>query len=275
MKWFREHRKASAIAGIIVALIIIMAISYGNSGSSSPLGVGINSIIVKIQEPFYKAGMGLKEAFRGIFEFKEVLAENKELKTEVSKLENQIIDLKLTENELEVLEGLSQALNYESIRDSYAYITGDVVAMDGSDWFNIFTVNIGTNQGIYKDAVVINGQGLVGRVMDVGPNWSKVISIVDETNSVSFKTVRDMNLVGILSGNGKGGIEGYMLDPESTILKGDLVITTGMGMYPEGIPIGKVTSVKKNKDTLLKTVVIEPSAYLKNQQKVTIIIPKV
>lgn len=275
MKWFREHRKASAIAGIIVALIIIMAISYGNSGSSSPLGVGINSIIVKIQEPFYKAGMGLKEAFRGIFEFKEVLAENKELKTEVSKLENQIIDLKLTENELEVLEGLSQALNYESIRDSYAYITGDVVAMDGSDWFNIFTVNIGTNQGIYKDAVVINGQGLVGRVMDVGPNWSKVISIVDETNSVSFKTVRDMNLVGILSGNGKGGIEGYMLDPESTILKGDLVITTGMGMYPEGIPIGKVTSVKKNKDTLLKTVVIESSAYLKNQQKVTIIIPKV
>ncbi|MEG2199297.1 MAG: rod shape-determining protein MreC, partial [Anaerovorax sp.] len=90
----------------------------------------------------------------------------------------------------------------------------------------------------------------------------------------SFKSVRDMNLVGILSGNGKGGISGFMLDPEATILKGDLLITTGMGMYPEGIPIGKVVKVKKNNDTLLKTVEIEPAAYLKTQQKVIIIIPK-
>ncbi|MEG1931111.1 MAG: rod shape-determining protein MreC [Anaerovorax sp.] len=274
MKWLREYKKATIIACIIIALLTVMAVSYGNSGSSSPLGIGINNVLVKIQEPFYKAGVGLKNATRGIFHFKEVLQENEKLKAEISKLNNEVIELKLTENELKILGELSQSLNYENIRNNYEYVTGDVIAMDGSDWFNIFTVNVGTDRNIYKDAVVINGKGLVGRVMDVGPNWAKVMSIVDENNSVSFKSVRDMNLVGILSGNGKGGISGFMLDPEATILKGDLLITTGMGMYPEGIPIGKVVKVKKNSDTLLKTVEIEPAAYLKTQQKVIIIIPK-
>lgn len=251
-----------------------MAVSYGSSGSSSPLGMAIHSGIVKIQEPFYKAGVGLKEATRGIFNFKEVLQENEELRSEISQLNKENIDLKLTRSELQILEELSQSLNYENIRNNYDYVTCDVIAMDGSSWFNIFTVNIGTDKKIYKDATVINGSGLVGRVMEVGPNWAKIMSIVDENNSVSFKSLRDVNLVGILSGNGKGGIDGFMLDPDATILKGDLLVTTGMGMYPEGIPIGKVVKVNKNNDTLLKTVEIEPAAYLKNQHKVTIIIPK-
>jgi cell shape-determining protein MreC len=47
-----------------------------------------------------------------------------------------------------------------------------------------------------------------------------------------------------------------------------------MGMYPEGIPIGKVKKVVWNNDTLLKTVTIEPSAYFKNLQKVTVLVNK-
>jgi len=64
-----------------------------------------------------------------------------------------------------------------------------------------------------------------------------------------------------------------MMDADSAVIEGDLLVTSGIGMYPAGISIGKVTGIEWNNDTLLKTVHIEPSAYFKNLQKVTAIVP--
>ncbi|MDD3168092.1 MAG: rod shape-determining protein MreC, partial [Eubacteriales bacterium] len=186
----------------------------------------------------------------------------------------EIIQIKLTEAELAELQNLSNILGYENVTPYYNYVTADVVAMDGSNWFNLFTINAGTKDGLYKDAVVINGDGLIGRVLEVGSDWAKVISVIDESNSVSFKVFRDMQLLGILSGDGKGSLKGYMIDTEAAVIEGDILITSGIGMYPEGIPIGKVKKVEWNNDTLLKTVTIEPSAYFKNLHRVTVLVKK-
>ena len=88
-----------------------------------------------------------------------------------------------------------------------------------------------THLGLQKDAVVLNGDGLIGKIYEVGPGWSKVISVIDENNHVSFRANRDLNLLGILSGDGKGGLTGYMLDPEASIIEGDVLITSGIDVY--------------------------------------------
>lgn len=274
MKWFENHKKATIIGLILVVLIIIVTVSYANSGSSSPLGKGAKSVLTTIQKPFFNAASGVKSAFRGIVQFKSVVRENESLKEQVADLNKEIIQLKLSREELNQLEDLSKALNYEHIQNNYDLKTGSVVAIDGSDWLNIFTVNIGTDHGVKKDFVVMSGEGLIGRVMEVGSNWSKVVSLTDESNSVSFKTLRDGNLLGVMSGDGKGNLKGYMLSQDFMVKKGDELITSGMGMYPEGIPIGKVTKIKVNENSLLKDVEIEPAANLKSLQKVIIIIPK-
>ncbi len=231
-------------------------------------------MLTTIQEPFVKAGKGIGTAFNGILHFKEITRENEALRDEIDRLNSEIINLKLTQEELKLLNSLSLALNYETVRSYYDYLTGDVIAMDGSNWFNIFTVNLGSNHGVKRDTVVINGQGLIGRVMEVGSNWSKVISIIDESNSVSFKATRDGSLMGVMAGDGMGGLRGYMLNPDFEILEGDELITTGMGMFPEGIPIGKVSRIAINEDSLLKVIQIKPSANLETIQKVIFIIPK-
>lgn len=274
MKWFKSHKKSTFIGIILLILIVIIAVSYGNSGSSSPLGRGIKTVLTTIQEPFAKAGKGIGTAFKGIVQFKAITRENEALKDEIARLNNEIINLKLSEEELQLLQSLSTALNYENVRNYYNYITGDVIAMDGSNWFNIFTVNLGSKDGVKRDTVVINGQGLIGRVMEVGSNWAKVISIIDESNSVSFKATRDGSLMGVMAGDGQGGLRGYMLNPDFEILEGDELITTGMGMFPEGIPIGTVSRIALNEDSLLKAIQIKPSANLDNVQKVIFIIPK-
>ena len=274
MNWLREHKTLTVILSIFFALMVISVISYQNIGNSTTLGRGINRVVTLIQGPVSNAGNGVKSGVTGIFQFRSILQENQELKEQISDLNREVIRNKLSEAELEELRNLSKVLGYENVTPDYSLVTADVAAMDGSNWFNLFTINTGTEKGIYKDAVVVNGDGLIGRVLDTGPGWSKVISVIDESNSVSFKVSRDMQLLGILSGDGKGELAGYMIDPKAAVVDGDVLITSGMGMYPEGIPIGKVKKVAWNNDTLLKTVTIEPSAYFKNLQKVTVLVKK-
>lgn len=272
MNWLREHRILTTILSIFFILIIITVVSYSNIGSSTVLGRSVQKIVAYVQGPVSSAGNGVKSGVKGIFQFRSIMKENEELRKQISDLNREIIQNKLTEAELSELRSLSNIMGYENVSANYTFVTADVVAMDGSNWFNLFTINAGTKDGIYKDAVVVNGDGLIGRVLEVGSNWSKIISVIDESNSVSFKVFRDMQLLGILSGDGKGGLEGYMIDPEAAVIEGDILISSGMGMYPEGIPIGKVKKVVWNNDTLLKTVTIEPSAYFKNLQKVTVLV---
>ncbi len=274
MNWLREHKILTTILSILLALIIVIIVSYSNIGNSTALGRSVQKAIVFVQGPVSSAGNGVKSGVKGIFQFRSILRENEELKDQISDLNREIIKIKLTEAELAELRHLSNILGYENVTPNYNYVTADVVAMDGSNWFNLFTINAGSDDGISKDSVVINGDGLIGRVLETGTDWAKVISVIDESNSVSFKVFRDMQLLGILSGDGKGGLEGYMIDPDAAIIEGDILITSGIGMYPEGIPIGKVKKVEWNNDTLLKTVTIDPSAYFKNLQKVTVLVRK-
>jgi len=274
MNWLREHKIFTIILSIFLALIIVIVVSYKNVGNNTAIGRGIEKVVTLVQGPVSGAGNSIKSGVKGIFQFRTIVKENEALKEQVADLNREIIQTKLSEAELAELRTLSGILGYQNVASNYSFVTADVIAMDGSNWFNLFTINAGTEDGLYKDAVVINGDGLIGRVLEVGKDWSKVISVIDESNSVSFKVFRDMQLLGILSGDGTGGLAGYMIDPEAAVIEGDVLITSGMGMYPEGIPIGKVEKVVWNNDTLLKTVTIEPSAYFKNLQKVTVLINK-
>ena len=273
MKWFREHKKATIIASILAVLLIITIVSFVYPGSDSWLGKKVQSGLAFLQEPVNSAGNGVSSAFKGIFRFRSIMAENEELKEEIADLERELMEQSLSAADLEELRALSEVLNYTDISTSYRWVTADVIAMDGSQWFNIFTINAGSDQGLQKDAVVLNGDGLIGKIYEVGPGWSKVISVIDENNHVSFRANRDLNLLGILSGDGKGGLTGYMLDPEASIIEGDVLITSGMELYPEGIVIGKVSKVEWNTDSLRKNVKIEPAVYFKNISKVTVVIP--
>lgn len=273
MKWFREHTKLVILLAVILIQVVIIVISFVNVGDVSWLGRKVTDGVTAIQKPLSDAGNGVANGLWGVFRFRSVLAENEELKKQVADLNHEVIRERLSALELQELKELSSSLNYVSSIENYQYVTADVIALDGSNWFNIFTINAGSLQGVQVDAIVVGGEGLIGRVLEVGENWAKVISVIDESNNVSFLVARDLQLLGVLSGDGNGALEGYMLDPDASVGEGDMLITSGIGIYPQGIPVGKVSSVKVDGDSLLKTLTIEPIVYFKNIQKVTVIMP--
>lgn len=271
MRWISRHKKLIIVTSVVVLLVMVMSISYLYDYSTTTPVKKIGNIISLFQEPFVKAGNGLNKGIHGIINFRTIVLENEALKQEISELEQEIINLQLKQDKLEELTRLEDVLNYVPIDLHYGHITADVISKDGSNWFNTFTINIGNNEGIKEGSIVINGDGLVGRIYEVSDNWAKVVAIIDDNNSVSFKILRDTKYIGIVSGNGSGSLEGYLLDPEADVLVGDEIITSGLGMFPEGIPIGTIKEVVKDENKLLKTISVNPHVYFKNINKVLVI----
>jgi len=272
MKWYREHTRAT-IAGVILLLLLSLTVaSYVSQGSNSWIGIQLERVSAFLQEPVSDAGNGVSTTIKGIFQLKQLLAERDALSEENARLRRDLIDQALSRADLAELRSLTEAMNYIDPTEDYSYLTAKVVAMDGSSWYRIFTINAGSADGVRKNSVVINGDGLVGRILDVGPNWAKVITVIDENNDVSFQVFRQLDLIGILSGDGEGKITGYMLDEEASVIEGDILVTSGMEIYPQGIPIGKISRITWDKDALLRTVEIQPAVDFTKVQKVTVII---
>ncbi len=272
MKWYKEHLKVTIIFAVLLLLISITTASYINRGNNSWLGRKAERLIVFVQEPLNYAGDGVASTVRGVLQHKKIMAENEMLKEENAKLKQEIIKQSLLQEELAELKRLSLLLHYESPSYGFDHVAATVVAMDSSRWDRVFTINEGSKKGIRKDDIVINSEGLVGRIFELGSDWAKVISIIDENNKVSFQVFRDSNLLGIVKGDGKGGLSGYMLDAEVSIIEGDVLITSGMELYPQGIPIGKIKQVKGDDDALLEIISVEPAVNFSAIKKVAVII---
>ncbi len=256
---------------VIILLLIGMIVSYLARGGSTPIGKIAGDGLTAIQGPVSGFGNEIASGISSIFAFNETKKENEELKRKISELNRKIVGLQLDNAELQELRDLKTALNYQGIAAEYEYVSADVTAIDDSDLFNIFTINAGTEEGVDVDSVVIDGDGLVGRVYTAGSHWAKVIAVIDENNSVSFRVFRDVSLLGVLSGDGSGKLNGYMLDSGAAVIEGDELITSGLGSYPAGIVIGKVTEVQWQNDQLIKAVSIDPIVNFNDIRKVVVV----
>ncbi|MDR2770830.1 MAG: rod shape-determining protein MreC [Clostridiales Family XIII bacterium] len=273
MRWIRKHTGASTIIAVFAALLILVLVSYQTFGESNILGRAAGRALGVIQTPFAQAARFLDERFSVYTLSNELVRENERLRVRVEALERELSEARLSGADLTDLEKLSEALNYADIGDDYELVTADVIGLDRSSGFNIFTINVGSEDGVSDDSVVIDGDGLIGRVMTASENTAKVISIIDETNKVGFQVFRNLEWLGMLQGDGAGGLTGYMLDETAAVREGDRLVTSAIGgFYPPGLMIGKVTSVEWNHDSPLKTVHVEPAAYFKSIRKVTVLL---
>ena len=274
MRWAKAHKRLLIIGIIILLLMTSMIASYLNQGKGLRAFSFIGNAINAVDGPVSTIGNGLFDGVFGFFNSGAISKENEALKNEVAELNRKVISLQLGAAELAELSDLKNALNYKGITNDYSYISCDVASLDNSNLFNLFTINIGLEEGVQEGAAVLNGDGLIGRVFSVGDHSAKVMSVIDENNSVSFRVFRDVKLLGVLSGNGKGGLNGYMLDAGATVIEGDVLITSGLGDYPAGIEIGKVTEAYWENDQLLKAITIEPNVRFKSLQKVMVVVQK-
>lgn len=277
--------KVIATGVVAITLIGIVGISIGRYGGNNPIG---DKFVLDIIEPIGKnlnSGFTfLRDNFKDIINYKSNSKKLESLQDENEKLKEEVIALNNKLDDVQSLDSLKKALNYIDEKYQAKSISANVVGKNDGNWYDSFIIGAGKNQGVKEESIVTNGNGLVGIVYEVSDNYSKAISLLDTKSSVSFKLLKDSNFKGVITQNStlddkenyknKGYLCGYMFDSSYNVLPGDVITTSGLGVYPEGIPIGEVDKVIDDKNKSMKYVVVKPYVNFKNIDDVIIIEPR-
>ena len=272
MRWIREHKLIASLLSLLIILALVFVVSMSSGAGGNSVSSVINNGNNGIAGFFANSGGSLKDGVTGIISHKNLMSQIDLLEEEKAELERQLVEAKLEAAQLAQLQELAGQLNYDYTKAKFNVVSCDVTLMDMSSWTNVFTINKGSEAGIKNGAIVIDGVGLVGKVCDVGQGWAKVKPITAEECNVSFMVARSNDQLGVASGNKNGTYSGYMFDENSTVTESDVLITSGMGVFPAGIEIGSVTSVSFNDDKLIKEVTIQPVVDFASLRKVSVII---
>lgn len=257
---------------IAILVISLMGLTMGGRERVSMVENTIGNIISPIQKGLYNVGEFIADRVRPVISIWELEDENQRLLEENERLSKEVVEAILTQNELSDLSSLREALNYTIENDLDNHVTANVISKDVGNWYNIFQIDRGLEDGITKYSTVMNGRGLIGQVYEVGSNWAKVITIIDSKNSIGFEIIDgDQTYDGILRGSLSDYIKGELFDPNAKVNKNNKVVTSGLGIYPKGILIGYISEVTYNDDNLLTEITVIPRVNFQNLDRVFII----
>jgi rod shape-determining protein MreC len=269
-----KYFKSRALIVLIVSLVLIVTIGLTINPLSSVNWFGnlISVPFTSIEKVFTYAGQEI-EAGVGLFNNVEVLrAENKALKEEIDRLNNErteYVRLK-TEN-----DDLKNVLKLKDQLDGIDMAGANVIAKDSGNLFNIFLVDKGVTNGISYNMPVVTSKGLVGKVSSSQPFSSKITSIIEDGSAASAIVAKSGDLV-VVKGDLKLGKEGLCkllyIPNDLDLTQGDVIETSGLGgIYPKGIIIGTVKEVRTGESDLDRYAIIQPAVDLRRLSQVVIL----
>ena len=242
------------------------------SNYSKPAKIVSGAIVVPLQDGMNGIGKWFTNKADYFNSVKKLTKKNKELESQVNELTEDNSLLAQNKYELERLRDLYQL---DQDYSSYEKIAANVIGKDSGNWFDIFTINKGSKDGIKKDMNVISGGGLVGIVTDVGKDYAKVRAIIDDESSVSVSFANTSD-TGIVSGDLKLMDDGVMNVTEvlkdAKVTEGDMVVTSKISdKFVPGILVGYVTNIKLDSSELTQSGQIIPVVDFKHIDEVLVI----
>lgn len=251
---------------VLVCIAVILAGFMAYAGANGRLSAAPQELLAAALVPFQRLSAAFSGGVSGLVtkyvQIDTVMAENDSLKKRVSDLEKQMVEYDRLKMENQQYKDLYK-INEE--KPEFQYAKGSVIARDAMEQFSSFTLDVGSTQGVEQYDVVINSEGsLVGQVLEVGPNWCKVITIVDpKLNAAAVvSSTRD---TGIVTGDAEYASMGKCvmtnLSRETMATAGDLVTTTGLGgVFPKDIIVGAIEEILPEVSGKSMVAVIEPNA---------------
>lgn len=275
------NKKYIGYIGVVFLLIVIIGASISNP-SAGKIGGGLQGGLSGVSGVIHQGYISVGEFFSSLMSFRENKTKMEALEKENQKLRDNLVKNVTTQNDIQEFKNLKMALNYKDENYEENYVSASIVAKNDGNWYNSFTISAGKNQGIKKNGIVLSGKGLVGRIYEVSDNYSKAISVIDSNSSVSFEVLRNGEYLGVINQstiidspeNFEGFLKGYLFDIKYEVVPGDIIITSGLGIYPKGIQIGEVTKVIEDKNNLLKYIKVKPYVNFKKLDKVLVITPR-
>ena len=235
-----EKRIRWLLVGVLVGQLMLLSAQVRSEDRNYSV---LEASMLRLVAPLVRAVDGSAAAvssLRGRFETRKALREdNEKLRGELEAMRRDRVETFGLEQKLELL---SKAASYAQSSGSPPRVA-DVVLLDYGSWQQTLMLYVG-DQSVERQQPVVTDAGLVGRVVVAAGRYAKVQMITDRSASVGAMIERTRRQ-GIVRG-GERSFLGMDFVPLQEVVKvGDRVLTAGIdGVYPRGIPVGTVVSVR-------------------------------
>jgi rod shape-determining protein MreC len=254
---------------VLTLLLVFTVLSL--SLKSSPALRKVQGLVVSMTAPGLEGleyvGHNAKQLWLGYFYLMGVRRQNAELQRQLEEYKQREVHFQEAEQALTRLENLLDLKRQVAL----PVIGARVIAYDPTLWSRAAIINQGKAQGVKEGLPVLAPQGIVGRIVGVYPEYSKVMLIVDRKSSADAMVQRT-RIRGMLKGKGGSRCSLEFVPKSADVQVGDLVLASGLvGLYPKGLVFGKVTAANKKNPGVFQEIEVSPNVDLSTLEEVLVV----
>ena len=249
---------------MLLFCILLLVANYFKPGFLSPVSNAVNAVLTPMQKGLNHLGTGFADTAYDYKSLEEARAENQTLKEELAALREEVNNYQQGQKELEELRTLFELKGQYT---DYEMTGASVIQKDAGNWYHSFVIDKGTDDGIEVDMNVIADGGLVGIVTEVGSNFAKVRSIIDDDSNVSAMSLNSGDTC-IVSGK----LRLSYIDKNDNIWDDDKIVTSNISdKYLPNILIGYARDIAVDSNNVTKSGYLIPAVDFEHLQNVLVI----
>lgn len=237
-----DNRGRLLLISLIVTALFLITLDLRGVQVITGLRNGSQSALSPVQSVAATIFRPVGNFFSDVTQLGRTRGEIERLKATNEKLQKELIDRKNADAELAQLKSVLDLAGTAK----YKVVNAKVISLGSTSSFTqTITIDAGTNNGIRQNMTVITGLGLVGVVKISYPNSALVQLATDPAFKVGAR-VAGSQQIGILSGQGTSKAVLQLLDNQTTLKVGDVILARGSvnnRPFVPGVPIGQVTAV--------------------------------
>ena len=270
----RQARRRATIYGSLLALSIVLVL-VSDVAPLREFQKGIGFAFAPIQGALSSTTRGVLGIFTTIAEIDQLRQRNAELATENEQLRAQAQGALESQRELRIL---SDILGVKT-SVTYATVAAQVIAREASPFQRVISIDAGADKGVSNGDVVLGGgAALVGRVVEVGRDYARVLLISDSASTV-IGLDTTTGATGEVIGRLGGTLTMDNIAVTEDVALGHQVVTAGIDLgngirsaFPKGLVIGRIVDVKKEPNAIVQSAFLEPAADLDKLEYVLVIV---
>jgi rod shape-determining protein MreC len=261
------------LLALTIVCVVLLILSLFFNGIFLSIRNVTNSFILPMQKGVNSVGQYVESKVEAFKNYEDVVAENENLKEQIINYQTEMAQYQQDSYELTRLQKLYEL---DAQYADYPKTGARVISRDSGNWFDVFYIDKGTDDGLVVGCNVLYGNGLCGIITEIGEDYAKVRTIIDDTSNVNamiLPTETICNVTGSLTNYTDGYILVENIDKDADISEGDQVVTSYVSSkYLSGINIGYITKIENDSNNLTKTAYVTPAADFSNIEEVLVIL---
>lgn len=260
------------LLALTILCVVLMVLSLFFDGIFASVRNAANTFILPMQKGVNSVGEWFESKSEALKNYESLQEENDALREQIEAYREEISNYQQDSYELARLQDLYELDEQYS---DYPKTAARVIAKDTGNWFDVFYIDKGTDDGLQTGCNVLYGNGLCGIITEVGDDYAVVRAIIDDTSNVSAMVLPSQAICNV-SGSLTNYTDGYLIaeniDKDADIEEGDEVVTSYISnKYLSGLTIGYISEIVYDSNNLTKIAYITPAADFSNIQEVLVI----